>query len=243
MLEIIKKANKEEIGQWVANYLVSKINQKPNIILGLPTGSTPIPTYQALIEIYKQKKVSFKKVTTFNMDEYIGLAPDNEQSYYYFMYQQLFNHIDANKENINILNGITHNKEQTCIDYENKIKLLGGLDIQIAGIGSNGHLAFNEPNSSFESVTREVFLTENTIKDNSRFFNNNLSLTPSSALSIGLGTIMAAKEVILIATGKNKANAVKTAFKKAISQDCPASILQNHSQVKVLCDLEAASSL
>ena len=242
-MKIITKENKEEIGLWVADYIANKINEKPSIVLGLPTGSTPLLTYKALINLYRTDKVSLREVVTFNMDEYIGLKNTHPQSYYYFMFNNFFDYTDINKNNINILDGMSSNKHEVCLRYEAKIKKSRGIDLQLGGIGSNGHIAFNEPGSSFDSITREVFLDKQTIQDNSRFFNNNLEETPKSALSIGLGTIMAAKEIIIIATGKNKAEAVGSAIEGEVSEKCPASILQNHKEVTFICDSEASSFL
>ena len=198
---------------WGAVYIVKKIKEfnpspEKKFVLGLPTGSTPLQMYKRLIQFNKEGIISFKNVITFNMDEYVGLPETHPQSYHYYMYNNFFNHIDIDKENINILNGMTKKYEEECKRYEEKILEAGGIDLFLGGVGVDGHIAFNEPGSSFKSRTREKQLTEDTIIANSRFFNNDITKVPQSALTVGVSTIMDAKEVLIMVEGNNKARAL-----------------------------------
>ncbi|EDK45496.1 glucosamine-6-phosphate isomerase [Lodderomyces elongisporus NRRL YB-4239] len=237
----------EDASQYLADYIINKINNfKPTpstpFVLGLPTGSSPEGIYARIIQAYKDGRVSFKNVVTFNMDEYLGLAPSNEQSYHYFMYDKLFNHIDIPKENINILNGLTKNVEQECADYEAKIKKYGKIHLFLGGLGPEGHLAFNEAGSTRDSRTREVELVESTIKANCRFFNNDLNKVPKSALSVGISTILDnSDEIALIVLGENKKFALdKTINGRKNDPQYPSSYLQDHAKVLIVCDNAAA---
>lgn len=237
----------EDASQYLADYIINKINNfKPTpstpFVLGLPTGSSPEGIYARIIQAYKDGRVSFKNVVTFNMDEYLGLAPSNEQSYHYFMYDKLFNHIDIPKENINILNGLTKNVEQECADYEAKIKKYGKIHLFLGGLGPEGHLAFNEAGSTRDSKTREVELVESTIKANCRFFNNDLNKVPKSALSVGISTILDnSDEIALIVLGENKRFALdKTINGRKNDPQYPSSYLQDHAKVLIVCDNAAA---
>ena len=247
-MKILIFKNAEEVANFTANRIVSAIKnfsptqEKPFLVLGLPTGSTPIPVYERLVKAYQNNEISFKNVVTFNMDEYLGLSPEHDQSYHYFMDQNLFNHIDIPKEQIHILNGLAQNPEQECATYEEKIKSFGGIDIQLGGIGENGHLAFNEPGTSFDTVTHVQQLTKNTIEVNSRFFEKE-SDVPKKALTIGLKTIFDAKEVIILATGDKKADAIFNSTRGPISPDCPASMMQTHAHGVFAVDESAASKL
>lgn len=233
---IIKVLDKENIDKEVTKKIVSIIRKKPNMVLGLATGSTPLGVYKTLVETYNKGRVSFKDVKTFNLDEYVGIEDTHEQSYRYFMNTNLFDHIDIDKKNTHF----PDNKTKTPETYDEKIKQCGGVDFQVLGIGSNGHIAFNEPNTPFDSLTHIVNLTESTIKDNSRFFNS-IDEVPKQAVSMGLKSIMNAKEIILIALGKNKAEAIAKLLKDEPSEALPASILKNHKKVTIYCDDEAAS--
>lgn len=238
-MEII--INTEEvISKLISVKFINLVKAKPNAVLGLATGTSPIKVYQNIIKAYEEKIVSFKDVTTFNLDEYIGLEGTHHQSYRYFMNENLFNHIDIKKENTNVLLGVGD-----YVDYMNKyddlIASKGGIDLQILGIGSDGHIAFNEPGTDFDSLTHITPLTEQTIKDNSRLFND-ISEVPTSAVTMGLKSIMNAKKIVLIATGKNKAEAVYGMVKGPISPLMPCSILRNHPDVTIYLD-EAAASL
>lgn len=237
----------DDASQYLADYIINKINNfKPTpstpFVLGLPTGSSPEGIYARIIQAYKDGRVSFKNVVTFNMDEYLGLAPSNEQSYHYFMYDKLFNHIDIPKENINILNGLTKNVEQECADYEAKIKKYGKIHLFLGGLGPEGHLAFNEAGSTRDSKTREVELVESTIKANCRFFNNDLNKVPKSALSVGISTILDnSDEIALIVLGENKRFALdKTINGRKNDPQYPSSYLQDHAKVLIVCDNAAA---
>lgn len=240
-------SSQEDASEYLANYIISKINAfqptatKP-FVLGLPTGSSPEGIYAKIISAYKQGKVSFKNVVTFNMDEYLGLEPSNKQSYHYFMYDKLFNHIDIPKENINILNGLAEDPEKECSDYEQKIKKHGRIHLFLGGLGPEGHLAFNEKGSLRSSKTRKVDLVESTIKANSRFFDNDLSKVPKHALSVGISTILDnSNEIALIVLGSGKKFALeKTLYGKNSDPNFPLSYLQDHKNVLVVCDNAAA---
>ena len=247
-MRVIIKDDKQAVAEWAAQYIAYKINsfrpsaQKP-FVLGLPTGSTPLETYKELINLNKNKKVSFANVVTFNMDEYIGLSPDHPQSYHYFMFDNFFNHIDISTKNIHILDGMTNDYEQECANYEETIKRFGGINLFMGGVGEDGHIAFNEPYSSLSSRTRVKTLTESTIKANARFFDNDLSKVPTKALTVGVQTIMDADEVLILATGKNKANAIKHSIEGGISHVWTLSALQLHPHGIILCDRDAAGTL
>ena len=247
-MRVIIKENSLDCSTWVARYIAYRIKRtkptaKKPFVLGLPTGSTPLGVYQELISLNKNKKVSFEHVVTFNMDEYVGLEPTNPQSYHYFMYQNFFNHIDINEKNIHILNGLTKDYAKECENYERAIQTYGGIDLFLGGVGSDGHIAFNEPFSSLQSRTRIKTLAPSTIKDNSRFFGNNITNVPTQALTVGVGTIMDAKEVIIMATGKNKAEAIHQAIEGSINHRWTISALQAHRYGIIVCDKEAASGL
>ncbi len=238
----------QDCSKWAANYVVYKINAfRPTVnkpfVLGLPTGSTPIGMYQELIKLYKEGKVSFENVVTFNMDEYIGLSPSHPQSYHYFMWENFFKHIDIKKENVNILDGLTKNYAKECQDYEDKIRRYGKIHLFVGGVGEDGHIAFNEPASSLSSRTRVKTLTQDTIKANSRFFDNNLAKVPTTALTVGVGTIMDAEEVLIIANGNKKAKAVYYAIEGIINHLWTISVLQMHRYAIIVCDEEATTKL
>ncbi len=234
---MIKKVikSKEEIYNDVLEVYVNEINNNPEIVLGLATGSTPEPLYNKLIEAYNESKISFSKVETFNLDEYEGIKKENEQSYYSFMNKNLFSKVDIKKENINM----PPNKEEGIEEYEKKLSEKK-IDIQLLGIGSNGHIAFNEPGTPFNTRTHKVRLAQKTIDDNSRFFDKKEDV-PTEAISMGLANIMEAKKVILIAIGETKAEIIKELFlNDNISEELPASILKKHEDVTIYMDQEAA---
>ena len=199
-MRVIIESDYQALSQWAANYVASKINaanptpEKP-FVLGCPTGSSPLGMYKALIELNKQGKVSFQNVVTFNMDEYVGLPEDHPESYHTFMWKNFFNHIDIKKENVHILNGNAEDLEAECANYEKQIAEIGGIDLFMGGIGPDGHIAFNEPGSSLSSRTRIKTLTTDTIIANSRFFDNDVNKVPKTALTVGVGTVLSAKEV------------------------------------------------
>ena len=227
---------KNQIDEVVANLFIETINNKPNCVLGLATGSSPVGIYKNLVKAYQENKVSFKDVTTFNLDEYIGLEETHHQSYRYFMNDNLFNHIDIDKNNTHVPNGI--NYEYDVENYDKEIENNGGIDLQILGIGSNGHIAFNEPGTSFDSLTHVVDLKESTIKDNSRFFNS-IDEVPTKSITMGLTSIIKAKKIVIIITGENKKDVLAKLLTGEISEDLPASILHNHPDVTIYADYKA----
>ena len=247
-MRVIIKDNADIVSQWAANYVAYKINAyKPTpskpFVLGLPTGSTPLGMYAELIKLYQAKKVSFENVVTFNMDEYIGLEPTHPQSYHYFMQENFFKHINLKPENIHLLNGMTRDFAKECSDYEREMRKLGGVNLFIGGVGEDGHIAFNEPFSSLTSRTRIKTLTESTIKANSRFFDNDISKVPTMALTVGVGTIMDAREVMILVTGKKKADALKHGIEGAVSHVWTISELQRHPHGIIVCDKDATEKL
>lgn len=247
-MRIIIEPDYLHISQWSANYIIRKINAaaptaaKP-FVLGLPTGSTPLGTYKALIEAYKAGKVSFKNVVTFNMDEYIGIPQDHPQSYHTFMYDNFFRHIDIPDANINILNGNAPDPEAECRRYEEKIASYGGIDLFMGGIGPDGHIAFNEPGSSLSSRTRVKTLTLDTIVANSRFFSNDVNQVPKRALTVGVGTVLDAREVLIIVNGHAKARAMRHAVEEGVNHMWTISALQLHPKGIIVCDEEAVGEL
>jgi glucosamine-6-phosphate deaminase len=240
-MRIIIKKDPNEIGDWIASYVIDKIkkaaptSEKP-FVLGLPTGSSPLPVYKEFIKRHKAGEISFKNVITFNMDEYVGIDENHTESYHYFMFDNLFNHIDIPRKNINILNGNAEDLEKECADYERKIKAVGGIDLFLGGIGPDGHIAFNEPGSSLTSRTRIKTLRYDTILANSRFFGGDMTKVPKQALTVGVATVMDAKEVIIIIYGFSKARALKQVVEEGISHMWTASILQMHQRGMIVCD-------
>lgn len=238
-MKIIVCRDYKEMSKIAANHIVAHITVKPDLVLGLATGSTPLGLYEELIHRYENKEVSFKEVTTFNLDEYIGLDKHNSQSYYTFMHENLFNHIDIDNKKIYIPDGNAGDYSKYCVQYEEDIKKQGGIDVQILGIGNNAHIGFNEPDSVFSKYTGVVNLTQSTIDANSRFFES-IEDVPKKAVSMGIGTIFSAKKIILMASGENKAEAVRNMLKGDIDPKVPASILQLHKNVLLIVDEEAA---
>ena len=247
-MRMIIQKDYDAMSTWAAHYIVHQIKEfKPTpdkpFVLGLPTGSSPVGTYRKLVALHKQGKISFKNVITFNMDEYIGLPEDHPQSYHYFMYHHFFNHIDIPKENINILDGNAKDLEAECQKYEDKIKSVGGIHLFLGGIGPDGHIAFNEPGSSLTSRTRVKTLTFDTIKANARFFDNDISKVPTTALTVGVGTIMDASEVMIVVSGYSKAHALQKGIEEGVNHMYTISILQLHPKVIVVCDEDATMEL
>ena len=213
-MRLIIEPDYATLSRWAACYVASRINAfKPTaerpFVLGCPTGSSPLGMYRNLIELYKEGKVSFRNVVTFNMDEYVGLSEDHPESYHSFMWNNFFSHIDIAKENVNILNGNAEDLKAECERFEKKIESYGGIELFMGGVGPDGHIAFNEPGSSLTSRTRVKTLTTDTIIANSRFFEGNVDLVPKTALTVGVGTVMAAREVMLMVNGHNKARALR----------------------------------
>ena len=240
-MEIIKVNNYEEMSKTAADYISRKVRQFPEVTLGLATGSTPVGTYKRLIEDHRDNGTSYKKVTTFNLDEYIGLSGENPQSYRYFMNTQLFNHLDIHKENTFVPSGTAEDLDAECRSYENKLKNHGGIDIQILGIGNNGHIGFNEPGTSFSSKTHIVDLAQSTIEANARFFNH-IKEVPTRAITMGISTIMQSREILLLASGEAKAGAIQQLLGNGVNEHFPASILRNHPNVKIIADEAALSA-
>lgn len=243
-MQVIIKANYDEMSREGAQIVKSRLLKKPNLVLGLATGTTPLGLYRELIRMHREEGLSFSHVVTFNLDEYLGLPPEHEQSYNFFMMENLFKHIDINPKNIHIPDGRTKpvDVEEYCEWYESRIRKVGGIDLQVLGIGRDGHIGFNEPGSSLGSRTRVKTLTEETIQDNSRFFNKP-SEVPVYSITMGVGTIMEAKEIMLLASGKNKASAIATAIEGGVTAQVTASVLQLHRRVIVILDEDAASLL
>ena len=243
-MEIVICKTKEEASKLAAEMITAAVKKNPKTVLGLATGSTPVPMYNEMAKAVKAKKVSYKFVKSWNLDEYVGLPGTHDQSYRYFMNKNLFEKIDIKLSNTHVLNGMAKDPVKECATYEAQIKKAGGIDIQVLGIGSDGHIAFNEPGTSLSSRTSVVYLTPSTIKDNARlFFKGKEKEVPTRALSMGVGTICAAKKIILLAFGKNKADAVKGMVEGGMTQFCTASALQAHNDTWVFCDEEAASKL
>lgn len=233
------------IANWSAQYIADSINQfAPSVerpfVLGLPTGSTPVGTYKKLIELYQAGQVSFEHVITFNMDEYVGIPKEHPQSYFSFMWDNFFSHINIKPENTNILNGNAPDLEAECEAYEAKIKAVGGIHLFLGGIGADGHLAFNEPGSSLVSRTRIKTLTHDTIIANSRFFDYDLTKVPKLALTVGVGTVMDAQQVLIVVNGHNKARALQQAVEGSVNQMWTITALQLHPKGIIVCD-EAAT--
>lgn len=241
-MNVLVYENDEQIGIAAGNYMCGQVLAKPDSVLGLATGSTPLKPYGHMIKLFENGAVDFSKVTTFNLDEYCKLDVNDKNSYHSFMYDNLFNHINIPDENINFLNGNADDLEKECKDYEVRIKNAGGIDIQLLGIGSNGHIAFNEPSDSFQRWSHVVKLKESTINDNSRFFNS-IEEVPTHAVTMGIGSIMKAKRILIIATGENKANAIKQLIDGNVTPQCPASVLQFHTDVTLMLDKGAASKI
>jgi len=240
-MRLIVQSEAVGVAKWSASYIARRINESDNsaarpFVLGLPTGSTPLGTYAELIRIYRQGKVSFKNVVTFNMDEYVGIPKDHPQSYYTFMWDNFFSHIDILPENVHILDGNAKDLKEECADYELRIKAVGGIDLFMGGIGEDGHIAFNEPGSSLSSRTRDKALNQDTILVNSRFFDNDVNKVPKFALTVGVGTVMDAREVLILVTGHNKARALRQAVEEGVNHMWTISALQLHPHGLIVCD-------
>lgn len=253
-MRVLILKDSKSIGQWAAAYVAEKIRsfvptpEKPNFVLGLPTGSSPLAMYKELISLYKDGVVSFKNVITFNMDEYVGLPKSHPESYWSFMHNNFFNHVDVPAENINILNGNPGDLsekalKEECARYEEKIKAVGGIDLFLGGVGVDGHLAFNEPGSSLSSRTRDKELTMDTRIVNSRFFDNDINKVPELALTVGVGTVLDAKEVLIMVNGHNKARALWHAIEGGVNHMWTISALQLHARGIIVCDEPATMEL
>lgn len=235
----VVRGSEKEISRLIAEEFIKQVNAKPNSVLGLATGTSPLGVYANLVKANQEGRVTFKDVVTFNLDEYIGLEGTHEQSYRYFMNVNLFDHIDIDKSKTHVLKGVG-DYEDYASKYDDLIASFGGIDLQILGIGSDGHIAFNEPGTPFDSLTHVADLAESTIVDNSRLFND-ISEVPTKAVTMGLQSIMNAKKIVLIATGKNKAKAIKELLRGDKSIENPASVLQDHPDCTIYVDDDAYS--
>ena len=241
-MKIYCEKDYEAMSRRAANIMAAEIIRKPDCVLGLATGSTPVGAYKELIAMYKAGDVSFKEVRSVNLDEYKGLAPTHDQSYRYFMQDNLFNHVDIDPANTNVPNGLAEDAEAECVAYDKLVESLGYADLQLLGIGNNGHIGFNEPDSSFTKATHVVDLTESTISANARFFAS-ANEVPRQALTMGIGCIMAVRRVLLVANGAGKADALYNTVCGPITPECPASILQLHGDVVIVADEAALSKV
>lgn len=239
-MKLIIVDNYHELSERAADILVSAVAVNPQAILGLATGSTPEGMYGRLVKLNRESKVDFSQVTTFNLDEYAGLAPEHEQSYYYYMHHHLFNQINIRPEQINMPSCDLEDVDQFCREYDQRIAAAGGIDLQVLGIGGNGHIGFNEPGEQLRVHTHLVDLTEDTILANSRFFSS-AEEVPRQAVTMGLGSIMLSKKIILLAAGKAKAEAIARSVCGLVSTAVPASVLQLHGDVTIIVDREAAA--
>ena len=238
----------QNLGQWAADYIVEKINRfaptaDKKFVLGLPTGGPVVDMYAGLCAAYEQSKVSFKQVVTFNMDEYVSLPKTHPESYYAYMHRNLFDHIDIDPGNVHILNGNAPHLEQECEKYEQAIAFNGGIELFLGGVGRNGHLAFNEPGTPFSSRTHRVALTKSTIEANARFFENDLSKVPTEALTVGIGTVTDAREVLILVKGEKKAAAMRRLVEEPPTVDCPITALRHHPNATILVDEGACKEL
>ncbi|MFA5421862.1 MAG: glucosamine-6-phosphate deaminase [Bacilli bacterium] len=233
--------NNSEISKLIADVFVAQIKAKPNSVLGLATGTSPLTVYANLIAANREGRISFQKIVTYNLDEYVGLEGTHDQSYRYFMNVNLFDHIDIDKNNTHVLQGVGDYRAYAA-NYDDEIEKSGGIDLQILGLGSDGHIAFNEPGTPFNSLTHIAELTESTIRDNSRLFNN-IAEVPTKAVTMGLNSIMKARKIVLIAIGKSKAQAVEDLLRGPISEKVPSSILRKHRDCTVYVDADAYSKV
>ena len=241
-MQVIVKKDYEQISRLGAQMIADVVRSKPRCVLGLATGSTPLGTYKELIRLHKKEKLDFSQVVTFNLDEYVGLDPKHNQSYWYFMYKNLFKHINIRLENVHVPNGKAADVDAHCAWYDAEIERLGGIDIQVLGIGGNGHIAFNEPGTAVFSRTGWVTLTKRTIEDNARFFKRQADV-PRYAISMGIGTILEARRIILLATKESKADAIAASVEGPITASVPASALQLHADCTFIVDKAAAGKL
>ena len=239
-MKLIQVQNYQEMSQKAAEIVIEKIKENPQIKLGLATGGTPEGFYNRLIEDHKENHTSYKQVKSFNLDEYIGLSSTNPNSYHYYMAETLFNHIDIDPENTSVPNGTAEDIQEECKHYEETINQLGGIDLQILGIGQNGHIGFNEPGTSFASETHVVALEESTIEANARYFDS-IDEVPTQAVTMGIASIMKSKEIVLLVSGIAKSEALNQLLEGEITEEFPASVLKKHQNVTIIADQEALS--
>lgn len=242
MFRIYEEENYDAMSRQAANIISAQIILKPNCVLGLATGSTPVGTYKQLVEWYKKGDLDFSEVTTVNLDEYRGLAPTHDQSYRYFMEDNLFSHVNIRSEHTHVPDGLAADPGKACAEYDAMVKALGGTDMQLLGVGRNGHIGFNEPGEAFVVPTHVVDLTQSTLEANARFFDN-ADDVPRQAMTMGIGIIMAAKKVLLMASGADKADALRDALCGPVTAEVPCSILQLHPDVTLVGDKAALSKL
>lgn len=247
-MKLIIRDKSEDVAEWAAKYVIKRINEfRPDasryFVLGLPTGGTPLGMYKNLVRAHKAGKVSFKYVKTFNMDEYVGIPRDHPESYHRYMFDNFFQHIDIDPNNVHILDGNAPDLKAECENYEAKIKKAGGIELFIGGIGPDGHIAFNEPGSSLVSRTRVKTLAQDTILANARFFGGNIDAVPKQALTVGVGTVMDAAEVLVLITGANKAYALYKAIEEGVSHMWTVSAFQQHGNTLMVCDEDATLEL
>lgn len=241
-MQIYRAKDYEDMSRKAANIIASQVVLKPDCVLGLATGSTPIGAYKNLVEKYEQGDLDFSQVTTVNLDEYKGLPRENDQSYYYFMHDNLFDHVNVKPENTHLPDGTKEDSDEECAKYEELIRTLGGQDLQLLGLGHNGHIGFNEPDAIFEKATHCVDLQESTIEANKRFFAS-ADDVPKQAYTMGIGTIMQAKKILVVVSGEDKADTVAKAFFGPVTPEVPASILQFHKDVILVADEAALSKV
>lgn len=240
-MNLIEVKDYEEMSAKAAEYLVNKVRTSPKITLGLATGGTPEGTYRNIIEDHRHNHTSYHHVTTFNLDEYVGLSGDHPNSYRYFMNKNLFDHIDIQKSNTYVPRGDAHDIQKECLDYEKLLENKGGIDLQLLGIGSNGHIGFNEPGTPFDSKTHLVELAPSTREANARYFSSPEQV-PTQAISMGISTIMKAKEILLLVSGENKSKALAQLLHDEITENNPASVLKNHPNVTIIADHKALAA-
>lgn len=237
-MRVVKVANYEEMSQKAAECIIRQVKEKPDSVLGLATGGTVIGTYQLLAKDHQKNGTSYRQILTVNLDEYIGISPEHEQSYHFYMKKRLFDHIQIPPENTYLPDGQAEDLEEECKRYDERIESLGGIDLQLLGIGVNGHIGFNEPGTPFDSKTHIVELSESTRKANARFFNT-LEEVPKKAITMGIETIMKSKKILLLASGLKKAPIIRKLFQEGITEEIPASVLKKHENVVLIADEEA----
>jgi len=247
-MKLIIRDTAEDVTEWAAKYVIKRINAfNPGpgkmFVLGLPTGGTPLGMYKKLVQAHKAGKVSFKHVITFNMDEYVGIAEDHPESYHRYMFDNFFKHIDIDPNNAHVLNGNAEDLVAECQDYERRINQAGGIELFVGGIGPDGHIAFNEPGSSLVSRTRVKTLAQDTILANARFFGGDINAVPKQALTVGVGTVMDAREVMVLITGANKSIALYKAIEEGVCHMWTVSAFQQHSNTLMVCDEDATLEL
>ncbi|MEI5906340.1 glucosamine-6-phosphate deaminase [Bacillus spongiae] len=241
-MRILETKNYQEMSQLAAEYIIEKIRHSAQINLGLATGSTPLGTYSEMIKDFEKDETSYQHVRTFNLDEYVGLDNKHPNSYNYFMRENLFNHINITEEQTHIPNGMAANIEKVCQGYEELLEKQGGIDLQLLGIGKNGHIGFNEPGTSFESITHKVKLAQSTRLANARFFTS-MDKVPTHAITMGISTILRSKEILLLVSGEEKSEAVKQLFYGPINENFPASVLNTHQNVTIIGDKKAFAGI